>query len=75
MIEFIEMYLGDGATLSRSELLDKLCADFKASQRTIETRITEIMSSDTEIANQNGQSCKLFKETVDKVLYYKLIPN
>jgi len=74
-IEFIEMYLGDGATLTRVELLDKLCEDFKASQRTIESRITEIMSSDIEIFNEQGQGCKLSKETKEKTVYYKLIPN
>jgi hypothetical protein len=75
MTEFIEMYLGDGATLTRVELLDKLCKDFKASQRTIESRITEIMSSDIEIFNEQGQGCKLSKETKEKTVYYKLIPN
>ena len=75
MTEFIEMYLGDGATLTRVELLDKLCKDFKASQRTIENRITEIMSSDIEIFNEQGQGCKLSKETKEKTVYYKLIPN
>lgn len=74
MIEFIEMYLGDGATLTRVELLDKLCKDFKASQRTIESRITEIMNSDFEIINEQAQSCKLSKETIEKTVYYKLIP-
>ncbi len=74
IIEFIEMYLGDGATLTRVELLDKLCKDFKASQRTIESRITEILSSDIEIFNEQGQSCKLSKETKEKTVYYKLIP-
>lgn len=75
MTEFIEMYLGDGATLTRVELLDKLCKDFKASQRTIESRISEIMSSDIEIFNEQGQGCKLSKETKEKTVYYKLIPN
>ncbi|WP_109322755.1 hypothetical protein [Aquirufa nivalisilvae] len=75
MTEFIEMYLGDGATLTRVELLDKLCKDFKASQRTIESRIAEIMSSDIEIFNEQGQGCKLSKETKEKTVYYKLIPN
>jgi hypothetical protein len=72
--EFIEMYLGDGTTLTRVELLDKLCKDFKASQRTIESRIAEIMSSDIEIFNAQGQGCKLSKETKEKTVYYKLIP-
>ncbi|MCB0485988.1 MAG: hypothetical protein KDC47_07320 [Flavobacteriaceae bacterium] len=75
MIEFIEMYLGDGTTLTRVELLDKLCKDFRASQRTIETRITAIMSENLEIFNQQGQSCLLSKETKEKTVYYKLIPN
>jgi hypothetical protein len=75
MTEFIELYLGDGATLTRVELLDKLCKDFKASQRTIESRIAEIMSSNIEIFNEQGQGCKLSKETKEKTVYYKLIPN
>ncbi len=74
MIEFIEMYLGDGATLTRVELLDKLCKDFKASQRTIESRIADIISSGIEIFNEKGEPCKLFKETKEKTVYYKLIP-
>lgn len=49
MIEFIEMYLGDGTELTRVDLLDRLCKDFKASQRTIESRITEILNTEMEI--------------------------
>ncbi|MBI0401361.1 hypothetical protein [Cyclobacterium marinum] len=75
MIEFIEMYLGDGTTLKRVELLDKLCKDFKASQRTIETRISEILNSEFEIFNELGQNCQLSKEIKEKTVYYKLIPN
>lgn len=75
MIEFIEMYLGDGTTLTRIDFLDKLCKEFRASQRTIETRLKEITESDAEIFNVNGESCKLLKETKEKALYYKLIPN
>lgn len=75
MIDFIEMYLGDGSTLTRVELLDKLSKDLKACQRTIESRITEIISSDIEIFNEQGQGCKLSKETKEKTVYYKLIPN
>jgi hypothetical protein len=69
------IYLGDGVTLKRVELLDKLCKDFKASLRTIEKRITEIMDSDIEIFNEQGQGCKLSKENKEKTVYYKLIPN
>lgn len=75
MIEFIEMYLGDGAELKRVEFLDKLCTDFQAKQRTIESRISEIMQSDFPIYNNQGQLCTLTKENRDKVVYYSLIPN
>ena len=75
MIDFIEMYLGDGTTLTRVELLDKLCKDFNASQRTIESRITEIINTEMEIFNEQGQICKLSKETKEKTVYYKLIFN
>lgn len=74
MIEFIEMYLGDGAALTRVEFLEKLCKDFKASQRTIESRIAEIMNIENEIFNSKGEPCKLSKETKEKTVYYKLIP-
>jgi len=74
MLEFVQMYLEDGSTLTRVELLDKLCKDFKASQRTIETRITEMINSEMEIFNEKGEICKLSKETKEKTVYYKLIP-
>ena len=72
MIEFIQTYLGDNTVLKRIDLLDKLCKDFKASQRTIETRLKEIMESETEIYNVNDELCYLIKETIEKVVYYKL---
>lgn len=74
MIEFIEMYLGDGTILNRIELLDKLCKDFKASQRTIEDRLKEVLNSNYEIYNNQGQICKLIKESKEKIVYYKLQP-
>jgi hypothetical protein len=73
--EHLEMYLGDGVSMPRVELLDKLCADFKASIRTIETRINEILDSQAEIFNSAGESCFLTKSMKDKVLYYKLTKN
>lgn len=74
MIEFIELYLGDGTIMTRTDLTDKLCKDFKASIRTIEKRISEIMDSDIEIHDINGEPSKLTKEPNEKVVYYKLIP-
>jgi len=73
MVEFIEMYLGDGTALKRTELLDKLCKDFKASQRTIESRISEIINSEFHIYNEQGQICHLSKEVKEKTVYYKLV--
>ena len=72
MIDFIEMHLGDGTTLSRIDLLDRLCEEFRASQRTIETRVKEIMESEHEFFDVKGESCKLSKETIEKTVYYKL---
>ncbi len=72
IIEFLEMYLGDGAALSRTDLLDRLCKDFKASQRTIEDRIKEIMDGDFEISDNQGRKSSLCKETLEKTVYYKL---
>jgi len=72
MIEFIELYLGDGSTLSRTDLLDKLCKDFKASQRTIESRISEMMLANTEMYDCKGNVCTLAKEIEGKTIYYKL---
>ncbi len=74
MIGFIEMYLGDSSELSRTDLLARLCADFKSSIRTVETRISEMIDSEMEIFNDVGEACKLFKEIREKVVYYKLIP-
>lgn len=73
IIEFIELYLGDGTIMTRSDLIDKLCKDFKASVRTIEKRLVEIMDSDIEIHDINGEPSKLIKEPIEKVVYYKLI--
>lgn len=74
VIEFLEMYLGDGTEMSRTDLLDKLCVDFDASQRIIEDRIIQIMKSNLEIFNEKGQASKLLKEIKSKVLYYRLEP-
>ena len=71
--EFIEMYLNDGTELTRTDLLDKLCKDFKASVRTIETRIADILKNDEQFHNKDGEPCRLSKETRDKTVFYKFI--
>jgi hypothetical protein len=78
MIEFVEMYLGDSSKMARTNLLEKLEVDFKASQKTIENRIKELMCSDSEMLNDKGEVCKLLKDRdkdkKDKVIYYWLEP-
>ena len=71
--DFIEMYLKDGTELTRTDLLKKLCIDFQASVRTIETRIAEILKNDEQFYNENGEQCRLSKETRDKTVFYKFI--
>jgi hypothetical protein len=72
IIEFLEMYLGDNSAISRRELLDKLCKDFKASQRTIESRLSEIIASSSEVLNNEAVPCILVKEVKEKEVFYKL---
>lgn len=75
IIDFLEKILGDGSELQRRVLLSKLMESFEASQRTIDTRIAELIDSERVIINQKGDYCKLTKVGVDKSIYYKLIPN
>ncbi|GAA4440240.1 hypothetical protein GCM10023091_23600 [Ravibacter arvi] len=72
IVEHIEMYLGDGSVLTRTDLLDRLCKDFNASQRTIESRLSEIIKFDTIIHDETGFQCKLTKSVKNKEVYYKL---
>lgn len=74
MVEFIKIYLQDGSEMTRRELIDNLCKEFKAKERTIESRLKEICTMDIEILNDNHDSCRLSKETKDKAVYYKLKP-
>jgi hypothetical protein len=75
LIEFIQLYLEDGTTMARRELIDKLCKEFKASERTIEIRLKEILESEIEIFNKKGEQCKLSKKAIEKTVCYELIPN
>ena len=72
IIEHIEMYIGDGTTLSRTALLEKLCTDFDASQKTMEGRIKEIVETKAELTDNEGRTCTLHKETVNKQMIYSL---
>ena len=42
VVEYLEMYLGDGSSLSRRDLLDKLMEELGASEKTIEDRLKDI---------------------------------
>lgn len=75
MIEFIEMFLGDGTAMARRYLIENLCKEFQAKERTIESRLKEILDSDFEIFNEKAERCKLHKEIKEKTVYYKLIPD
>jgi hypothetical protein len=74
MVDAIELYLGDGAPYARQELLDFLCGKLGASVRTIENRIIDLMRSNVEFFNKQGQNCTLSKELKEKNVYYKLTP-
>lgn len=74
IIDHLELYLGDGAELTRIDLLDKLCKEFRASQRIVEQRIKAVMEAEAEIYNEKGEPCQLHKTMREKVLYYSLVP-
>ncbi|HWB26771.1 MAG TPA: hypothetical protein VG738_14910 [Chitinophagaceae bacterium] len=72
--EAIELYLSDVCEIQRKDLIDKLCIDFEASARTIESRLKEMVDSKMEIPDSEGKPRCLVKETRDKILYYRLTP-
>lgn len=72
LIDFIELNLGDGTAMARPNLIDLLSAEFKASARTIESRLKDIIEQDSELFNQNGDNCRLSKDNIDKKVIYSL---
>ena len=74
IIEHLEMYLGDGAKMVRTDLIDKLCADFKSSVRTIEERLKDIIDSESTMYNAKAEICTLHKDTPEgeKKMYYSI---
>lgn len=73
IIEHVEMYIGDGSSIYRNDLLDKLCKDFKASVRTMESRLNEIRETKAGLTDNEGRFCNLRKETKEKQVIYSLI--
>lgn len=74
VIEYLEMYLGDGSSLSRRELLDKLMDELGASEKTIEDRLKDISTNKIPLQNQNGIECCLEKDKREKSMKYLLLP-
>jgi hypothetical protein len=72
MQEVIEMHLGDGTQMSRADLIDILCKEFKAKERTIENRLKQMQ--DIPFTNANNENCNLLKVKIEKTLFYKLNP-
>lgn len=72
IIEHLQMYLGDGTSLKRIDLINKLCAEFSAGNRTIETRLKEIISEVSILKNDDQQNCLLNKYKEGKEIFYKL---
>ena len=72
IIEYLETYLGDGQPMKNADLMDKLCADFKASSKTVQDRLKVILTEETEIFNANRQPCKLIKAKAGKEVVYSL---
>lgn len=74
VIEYLEMYLGDGSSLSRRVLLDKLMDELGASEKTIEDRLKDISTNKIPLQNQNGIECCLEKDKREKSMKYLLLP-
>lgn len=74
VIDYLTLYLGDNKEMEKVILLEKLCKEFDASVRTIESRISQIISENSEVANEDGVLCSLNKEYRDKKVYYNLMP-
>lgn len=72
LIDFIELQLGDGTTMPRPEILELLCAEFKASARTIEERLKVLIENDSELYDNEGNNCRLVKDKEEKKVIYKL---
>ncbi len=74
IIDHLEMYLSDGNEVKRTELLDKLCTDFRTKQRTIEERLKGIIQDEAELHNDKGEPCRLHKLYQGKEVSYLLKP-
>lgn len=72
LLESLQKHLGAMGQLSRTELLEKLCHDLGAKERTIEARLSDLLKSDLTIYNNEGDSCRLKKQTNGNKAFYQL---
>ena len=72
VVEYLEMYLGDGSRLSRRDLLDILKEELSASDKTLEDRLKEITIKKIPLQNENGALCCLEKDKSEKSMKYFL---
>jgi hypothetical protein len=72
VIDFLEVYLGDGQPMKNAEIMEKLSADFKASSKTMTGRLQQIIGEGAELFNDLGQACKLERYKEGKEMVYRL---
>ena len=73
VIKHLEVYLGAGFSLRKSDLLKNLKKELEASSRTLEDRLNNIMSMNYNLINELGENCQLIKETIRGSVNYRLI--
>ena len=73
VIKHLEVYLGAGFSLKKSDLLKNLKKELEASSRTLEDRLNNIMSMNYNLINELGENCQLIKETIRGSVNYRLI--
>ena len=74
VVKCIEIYLGNGLWLSKNELFTNLINDLGIKHRTIEGRLSTIMTQNYDIFNEFGETCELIKENIKGSVNYGLIP-
>ena len=74
VIKHIEIYLGNGLSLPKSELFINLTKELNIKHRTLEGRLIYIMTQNYDIYNEFGVNCQLIKENRKGVVNYSLIP-
>jgi len=70
--EYLETLLSE--PMSRRELLDQLCQEFKCKERLMEERLREIMDIKIILKDKDYNDCLLIKEKNSRTIIYKLQP-